>query len=89
MQSVQVGNCHVYDSVQVQQKRRNPLEKWRSPGIVSSLPVSHRADRIFLKMGISRTTLVGRFERRDSDIFEITFSMRFCLSSKVLKGGLT
>ena len=39
-------------------------------------------------MGISRITLVGRSDRKESDIFEMTFSIRFCLSSKVLNGGL-
>src|ERR1700734_2830684 len=40
-------------------------------------------------MGTSRTTLVGRFERKESDTFLITFSIRFCLFSKVLNGGFT
>src|ERR1700735_534353 len=40
-------------------------------------------------MGTSRATLVGRFERKESDTFLITFSIRFCLFSKVLNGGFT
>jgi len=68
--------------------KKNPSEMWRFPENESSLLESHRAGLFPSKIGISRTTLVGRFERKESDIFEITFSMRFCLSSNVLKGGL-